>query len=737
MTIEAFEDRSWNTYMLTINMYDTQSRTGVFGALPSEYDNLAAEYRNYKGLLAATAFKDKAGDPWNYKVYIYDALGRVLFFDVKYGNLPWKRIKNEYDAANNMVKQSFYYNKSTSHNQNFYRWFDYDDEGRLSEVRSSMNDAKSTARLDKRYLYNNADQIDTSRFTGLTSPLWQKYGYDFRGRINSQAGTGKMEMGLKYHHNSNISETYFSYDGTTGLPQNEIEYVYDGLNRLTLATEKREQAFSEEYSYDPDGNILTKIRSNPGNGTFKEMYYNYESGTNRLDWLAIADDNMGYYEANYSTDSRGNITTDEYRSSSNFIYDHRNLPLQFSANGTTVKYSYDDNGNRIYKESGLTKEFYLRDHTGQELAVSKVSGNADTLMFYNIYGLGLEGRAEQTYTWNYETEPPQIERSDEPYYYIKDHLGTIRVTLNKQGTVVFAADYWPYGEKMAEYNSGSGTVQRYIFTEKERDTETGYDYFGARYYDSDLGRWLSVDPLMDTYPGWSPYNYVMNNPLRLVDPDGREIRIYTDEKDKEGNNLYITYAAGMQYEGDNPFVAAVISALNNMNSVEIGSIVLNSLIRSSNNFNFKKLSSGKSGTLQFKQNASGGGDILAADILGGSGSTNLNSVAHELFHGYQHENVGLYGANSEVESFLFAKGVVSTFYSIIWNFSGNDTESGQLYAFSMNSLLFSESFDKMLFDQAVNAFPTGNPFNGIYKKSKIYKNFNPIISRFFPLLRDR
>lgn len=243
--------------------------------------------------------------------------------------------------------------------------------------------------------------------------------------------------------------------------------------------------------------------------------------------------------------------------------------------------------------------------------------------------------------------------------------------------------------------------------------------------------------MADKYPGWSPYNYVMNNPLRLVDLDGREIRIYTDEKDKEGNNLYIKYAAGMQYEGDNPFVAAVISALNNMNSVEIGSIVLNSLIASSNSFNFKNMSSGKPGTLQFKENAGGGGDILAAEILSGSGSTNLNSISHELFHGYQHENGGIFGANSEVESFLFAKGVVSTFYSIIWEFSGNDTKTGHDCASSMNSLLYSESFNQRSFNQAVNAFPYGNPFKGFYEKSKVYKNFNPIIGRFFPLLRDR
>jgi len=69
------------------------------------------------------------------------------------------------------------------------------------------------------------------------------------------------------------------------------------------------------------------------------------------------------------------------------------------------------------------------------------------------------------------------------------------------------------------YTSGSGN-NKYRFTGKERDTETNYDYFGARYYDSDLGRWLSVDPLVGKYPGLSPYNYVLNNPINSFDPNG-------------------------------------------------------------------------------------------------------------------------------------------------------------------------------------------------------------------------
>ena len=106
------------------------------------------------------------------------------------------------------------------------------------------------------------------------------------------------------------------------------------------------------------------------------------------------------------------------------------------------------------------------------------------------------------------------------YYYVKDHLGNIRQTLDEGGNIVSAQDYYPFGGIYRAVNT-SDANDKYKFTEKERDKETDYDYFGARYYDSDIGRWLSVDPLADKYAGWSPYNYCLNNPLRNIDPDGK------------------------------------------------------------------------------------------------------------------------------------------------------------------------------------------------------------------------
>jgi RHS repeat-associated protein len=88
-------------------------------------------------------------------------------------------------------------------------------------------------------------------------------------------------------------------------------------------------------------------------------------------------------------------------------------------------------------------------------------------------------------------------------------------------TIVESYDFEPWGLLMPGRTLGSGTKEG--FTDKERDLETGLDYFGARYYMPALARWGSVDPLAEKHLEWSPYNYVLNNPLGLIDPDGRQV----------------------------------------------------------------------------------------------------------------------------------------------------------------------------------------------------------------------
>jgi RHS repeat-associated protein len=189
-----------------------------------------------------------------------------------------------------------------------------------------------------------------------------------------------------------------------------------------------------------------------------------------------------------------------------------NLPIVVTTASGSFTYKYNDGGNRIYKEGSTTKDYYLYDHTGRALLIYDM--NTSNLKTANIYGSGLIGRVDLSggATGGYY----------ERLYYVKDHLGSIRVGISSVTTtnnnITYASDYYPFGETIREYTAGTN---KYKFTEKERDNETSYDYFGARYYNNKLGVWLSVDPNESKLPGWNPYNYTFNNPLRLNDPDGK------------------------------------------------------------------------------------------------------------------------------------------------------------------------------------------------------------------------
>jgi len=110
-------------------------------------------------------------------------------------------------------------------------------------------------------------------------------------------------------------------------------------------------------------------------------------------------------------------------------------------------------------------------------------------------------------------------------YFVKDHLGSIRTTVDESGTAIGYDDYYPFGKVIAgRSNNTSNPNDNYKFTGQERDTEAGLmlDYMNARTYDPILGRFNQVDPLFDdpAQAGLSPYNYSWNNPTNLTDPTG-------------------------------------------------------------------------------------------------------------------------------------------------------------------------------------------------------------------------
>jgi RHS repeat-associated protein len=90
------------------------------------------------------------------------------------------------------------------------------------------------------------------------------------------------------------------------------------------------------------------------------------------------------------------------------------------------------------------------------------------------------------------------------------------------GEVYQHIEYFAFGETFIEERSNPNEII-YKFNGKELDDETGLYYYGARYYDARISVWYGVDSEYELYPGWSPFNYVLNNPLNYIDPDGKAV----------------------------------------------------------------------------------------------------------------------------------------------------------------------------------------------------------------------
>ncbi|MFT4223401.1 RHS repeat-associated core domain-containing protein, partial [Dysgonomonas sp.] len=148
------------------------------------------------------------------------------------------------------------------------------------------------------------------------------------------------------------------------------------------------------------------------------------------------------------------------------------------------------------------------------------------------------------------------------YFYQTDHLGNNRVVANQGGTAIQKNHYYPFGTAFADkYDDGKN--QPYKYNGKELDQMHGlnlYDY-SARYYESAIGRFTTVDPLAEKYYSTSPYAYVRNNPIKRIDPNGMwdiTVTAYPDRNQRGFAKLVLTdrkgnerFATTVRVEGSN------------------------------------------------------------------------------------------------------------------------------------------------------------------------------------------
>jgi RHS repeat-associated protein len=293
---------------------------------------------------------------------------------------------------------------------------------------------------------------------------------------------------------------------TITLPEFVLKqsYNYDSLNRLDWAEEKQgsTQIWKQDFTYDRWGNRTVDLNETVG---VPELGFEVETAKNRL--LAPGDLPLSPSNRKMRYDAAGNLVNDSwssYGSSSPGIstrtYDaaNRMLTAQDSTGGTTI-YSYDGDGRRV----------------------KKVTAGVTTIFVYNAFG---ELIAEYP-----NSAPTEVAATS---YLTTDHLGTPRVITRGDGTVISRRDYLPFGEETSTVGPrlnvstyGAPDSVRHQFTQKERDNETGLDYFGARYYASTQGRFTSADPLLSSGiiydpQSWNRYGYASNNPLSYTDPFG-------------------------------------------------------------------------------------------------------------------------------------------------------------------------------------------------------------------------
>ncbi len=273
-------------------------------------------------------------------------------------------------------------------------------------------------------------------------------------------------------NNGNLQSATYANGGLTFTDN----FSYDGVNRLLTANDSG--GWSRTFTYDAFGNMTAA--GNPG---VTSLPFN---GNNQI--------------VGASYDQAGN---------------------QLKVNGNSVAYDFE---NHIANETdGVSQavETYVYDGDGRRVEKYGPGGTPRTVFVYDALG---RLAAEYNST---ATVPPCI-----TCYLSDDHLGTPRLITDSNGLVAERHDYLPFGEEVAAgtfgrnqtYGSTAGVINQ-KFTGKERDSESGLDYFGARYYGSALGRFTSPDkPLVDQFvynpQSWNLYTYVRNNPLAFIDPTG-------------------------------------------------------------------------------------------------------------------------------------------------------------------------------------------------------------------------
>lgn len=470
------------------------------------------DYDNGGNLIAVT-YPDGSGETFTYdvtgnRVSNTDRNGHTIGFEYDFqGGLTAKLFPDgtsdtfNYDEAGNLI---------SARDENGTISVTYDSMDRVIQVTDQTGETVS-------YTYD-----ETGNRTQLTYPDGSvvDYGYDDVHRLTEISRSGEVIASYSYDLLSrriqrdllNGTFTTYVYDQAGRLLKlvnaksdseviSNFSYSYDNVgNRLTMTTLEG----TTQYTYDAINQLVEVLRPDGSTTT-----YDFDSAGNRISVMADGDTtdytanernqyaNVG--DASYTYDANGNMTSKTTPAgTTTYAYDFENRLTEIIAPTETITFTYNPFGRRSSMSTSYGTTQYI--YSGGNVIIETDDA----------------GIVEATYVYGSRVDEVLVmRRGGIDYFYTEDGLGSVTDLTDEFENVVESYSYDAYGV------SGDSSLvgNPYRFTGRRTDQETGMYYFRARYYDSQLGRFVSEDPI-GIYGGPNLYTYVQNNPINLVDPFG-------------------------------------------------------------------------------------------------------------------------------------------------------------------------------------------------------------------------